>query len=281
VLPPSETTAIEILPLSGQQQGWMRSFAVAVALHGVVIVGAIAINGILPLSSPQAPPQDLETELMIIPVILTPAAPAPQPAPEQTAPEQTAKESATEAEITPEPEALPKPEATPEPEPIAEPQPVLKPTPATLKKPTPPAAHPVPKVTAPVQPQKAAFSAPAPAAPSPPKIARPAPPGPSNDSLTSADDLRRWQQALAAHLERYKTYPRQARLLRQQGVVSINITIDQAGRVIAATLHQSSGSAALDAATLDLIQRAPPLPKPPIAAQGTMNAVVPLRYQLR
>jgi protein TonB len=92
--------------------------------------------------------------------------------------------------------------------------------------------------------------------------------------------VRNWHQLLATHLERHKTYPRQAQMLRQQGVVSIRVSLDATGQVLSVALAQSSGSASLDAATLDLARRASPLPPPPSGMETPVSLVIPLRYQL-
>lgn len=91
---------------------------------------------------------------------------------------------------------------------------------------------------------------------------------------------RRWQQRLLAHLERHKRYPASARAARVEGVVHLAFTLDAGGRVVARSIARSSGAPDLDAAVLDMIARAEPLPAPPDAS-GPTRLVVPVSFRLR
>ena len=58
--------------------------------------------------------------------------------------------------------------------------------------------------------------------------------------------------------------------------------MDRDGRVLGSWLERSSGAAALDEETLELIKRAEPLPKPPAEVAGeTVQLVVPVEFLLR
>lgn len=91
---------------------------------------------------------------------------------------------------------------------------------------------------------------------------------------------RRWQQRLLAHLERHKRYPPSARAARVEGTVHLAFTLDAGGRVVARSIARSSGAPDLDAAVLDMIARAEPLPAPPYAS-GPTRLVVPVSFRLR
>jgi protein TonB len=87
---------------------------------------------------------------------------------------------------------------------------------------------------------------------------------------------------LLAHLNRHKHYPRAARARREEGVVTLSFTMDRNGRVLARYIAKSSGSAALDAEALAMLQRAEPLPAFSASMGGeTRSFNVPIRFSLR
>jgi protein TonB len=88
-----------------------------------------------------------------------------------------------------------------------------------------------------------------------------------------------WHSRLVAHIQRHKRYPAGA---RDSGTAVVAFVMDRNGRVLSRRLAGSSGSAALDRETLDLIARAQPLPRPPAnAAQSAFQFAIPIRYSLR
>jgi periplasmic protein TonB len=94
--------------------------------------------------------------------------------------------------------------------------------------------------------------------------------------------LPNWKSALVAQLERYKRYPSEAQARGEYGVAQLAFSVDRSGGVHHARILHSSGSSALDSATLDLVERAQPLPPPPSEIQGAQIAiVVPIRYSMR
>ena len=94
--------------------------------------------------------------------------------------------------------------------------------------------------------------------------------------------LPNWKSALVARLERYKRYPSEAEARGEHGVAQLAFSVDRGGHVHNARIVRSSGSSALDRATLALIARAQPLPPPPPEIHGAQIAiVVPIRYNLR
>jgi protein TonB len=105
----------------------------------------------------------------------------------------------------------------------------------------------------------------------------PAPGAASNDP----NALPNWKSALVARLERYKRYPSEAEARGEHGVAQLAFSVDRGGNVHNARIVRSSGSSALDRATLALIERAQPLPPPPPEIHGAQIAiVVPIRYNL-
>lgn len=113
------------------------------------------------------------------------------------------------------------------------------------------------------------------------KAERTAAPAPGARSHNS-NALPNWKSALVSHLERYKRYPSQAQARGETGVAQLAFNVDRSGGVHNARIVRSSGSSALDSATLDLVARAQPLPPPPPEIHGTqIPIVVPIRYSVR
>jgi protein TonB len=101
-------------------------------------------------------------------------------------------------------------------------------------------------------------------------------------SARNPDAVPSWKSQLVARLERYKRYPPQAQSRGEQGVAQLAFSIDRGGGVHHARILRSSGSNLLDEATLDLVERAAPLPPPPPEISGAQIAiVVPIRYGIR
>ncbi len=93
--------------------------------------------------------------------------------------------------------------------------------------------------------------------------------------------LPNWKSALVAQLERYKRYPSEAQARGEYGVAQLAFCVDRGGAVHHARILRSSGSPALDRATLDLIERAQPLPPPSDIPGAQIAIVVPIRYSMR
>jgi periplasmic protein TonB len=227
----------------------------------VLAVHAVAIFVALHWSAPQAielPPAAMMVELAPIPEPAPPPPPKVVQPPQPPAPEE-------ELPIPPIAEA-PKPE-------IAIPKPV-KPKP----KPQPP--KPIKKVEPPKE-EKPADEKPVDTPPSnakPEKSAapQPAPPTPPSNALPS------WQGDLLRHLSKFKKYPEDARRRGMQGINRLRFVVDGEGRVLSYEIAGGSGSASLDRATLEMIRRAQPLPKPPaeLLNNGTLEVVAPFVYSL-
>ena len=91
-----------------------------------------------------------------------------------------------------------------------------------------------------------------------------------------------WERSLVSHLNRFKRYPDAARANGSQGDVAVQFTIDRSGSVIAARVVRSSGSPALDAEALAVLQRASPLPAPPDHINGaTLDLTLPIQFRIR
>lgn len=158
------------------------------------------------------------------------------------------------------------------PEPQPKPKPAVKKLRPAVPKPTPPQAVALPQAAA--EPPTAESAATAPAEPAPAST-QPAPPSPDPHAVSS------WQSRLLAHLERHKRFPSQAQLRRLRGTVLVAFSLDRSGRVVAQTVDTSSGHSPLDAAALDMLVRAQPLPAPPPEIPGAvLQLTVPVRFFL-
>lgn len=215
--------------------------------------------------------------------------PPPEPTPEPVEPPE---------EITPPEPAPPEPvveEPPPEPEPVPEPQeqeqlaalenvevplPVLRPPPPVEeKKPE----EPKKKVAQKPRPPKK--QAPAAKASEEAKIdanqsnRTAAKQTTTSSSASSSMTPQRWQGRLAAHLERRKRYPSEARSRREEGTVYVRFQIDNGGNVLSVSLSRSSGSSALDQEVLALVKRASPVPAPPTGVNKTIT--FPMQFTIR
>ena len=83
-------------------------------------------------------------------------------------------------------------------------------------------------------------------------------------------------------LEHNKRYPAEARARGEHGVTRLAFSIDAEGHLLSSRIVASSGSAALDAETLALVQRAQPFPPPPPELAGSeIKFVVPVQFSIR
>lgn len=226
----------------------------------VLAVHAVAIIIALRWSSAQVvelPPAAMMVELAPLPE------PAPPPPPRVVQPQPPAP-----VEEMP----LPKLVEAPKPE-IAIPKPVkpkVKPQPPKPeKKPEPPQEKPA---------DAKPVEAPPTAAPPAKSEAPPQPPSPPSDSNAK----RTWQSELQQHLAKYQKYPEEVRRRNISGSTHLRFEVDADGKVISVSITESSGNALLDRATLDMIRRAQPLPKPPaeMLRNGSVEVSAPYNYTL-
>ncbi|EOH6726580.1 energy transducer TonB, partial [Campylobacter jejuni] len=82
-------------------------------------------------------------------------------------------------------------------------------------------------------------------------------------SGNAKEQVKSYQALLMAHLTKFKKYPQEAIMQKQEGVVRIRVSIDESGNVLSKELKKSCPYAALNDEALSLFKRASPLPKPP------------------
>ena len=124
---------------------------------------------------------------------------------------------------------------------------------------------------APVTPAPAATASVAAAPPSP---ALPPAPQELRSGVSS------WEGKVLARMERFRRYPTASRAKQEQGVVYLRCRIDRDGQVLAAAIEHSSGSAALDQAALDTLQRAAPLPRIPKERPDPLELSIPVEFSI-
>ncbi|KJH78595.1 MULTISPECIES: energy transducer TonB [Pseudomonas] len=231
------------------------SLAVVLGVHALAI--ALALNWTSRQPIP-LPPQAMMVELAPVPAPPPPAPPKvitpPQPpAPVEELPIPKLAE-APKAEIT-----VPKP---------VKPKPKPQPPKPVEKKPEPPKEKPSEEKPADAQPTQAPTE----------KSAQPAPgPSPAQQAAKAS-----WQNTLLAHLAKYKKYPASAQARGKTGVNRLRFVVDAEGNVLSFELVGASGNADLDRATLEMIRRAQPLPKPPadMVKNGPIELYAPFVYSL-
>ncbi|CAN7232473.1 energy transducer TonB [Pseudomonas brassicacearum] len=230
-----------------------------------VVLGVHALAIALALNWTSRAPIELPPQAMIVELAPVPAPPPPAPPKVVTPPQ------------PPEPvEELPLPKLAEAPKPeISVPKPV-KPKP----KPQPPKPKPVEKKPEPPkeQPSEQKPSDTPPTQSVAEKSAQPAP-GPSPAQSAAKAN---WQGTLLAHLGKYKEYPLRARQMNKEGTNRLRFVVDAEGNVLSFELVGSSGTDSLDRATLEMIRKAQPLPKPPaeLLTNGTIELTAPFVYSI-
>lgn len=231
------------------------SLAVVLGVHAVAIL--LALNW----SSPQ--PVELPPMAMMVELAPLPTPPPPAPPKVVTPPQPPAPV-----------EELPLPKLAQAPKPtISVPKPV-KPKP----KPQPP--KPVEQKPEPPK-EKPSEEKPSDAPPTPAPVEKTAAPAPGPTAAQKAAK-ESWQGTLLAHLQKYKKYPAGAQARGKEGLNRLRFVVDAEGNVLSFELVGRSGNADLDRATLEMIRRAQPLPKPPadMLSNGSIEIVAPFVYSL-
>ena len=251
---------------------WVACFIVVLGAHAA---GAMALldwhTAVTPLASAPAILVDLAPASVAPTTTKTELPPGPQHP--QAQPEPEPAKPVEKVEISPEP---PKPPEKPTAQPVD-----VKPTPApaevlTVMPPPRPAER-----TRHEKRRRRRASLPSTPSAAEHRARRAAAPAPGS-SHRNSNAVPNWKSRLVARLERYKRYPAEAERRGDHGVAQLAFSVDRHGGVHHARIVRSSGSSALDRATLALLQRAQPLPPPPPEMSGArIPIVVPIRYNIR
>ena len=180
----------------------------------------------------------------------------------------------------------PKPIEPPKPEPIkkiVEPKPTPKPITKTVETPSPiqQAESSPPEV---VNPQPNVIAV-APTENTTPvtTVAAPVvePPKPEHSQAAVDNALGEYGNALGRAIAKHKQYPKIAQMRGWQGDVLLDLKLDGNGKVLSATVSESSGFEALDKQALEMVRKASPFPAPPEALRSrTFNITVPVSFKL-
>ncbi|EAI1245331.1 energy transducer TonB [Campylobacter jejuni] len=103
-------------------------------------------------------------------------------------------------------------------------------------------------------------------------------------SGNAKEQVKSYQALLMAHLTKFKKYPQEAIIQKQEGVVRIRVSIDESGNVLSKELKKSCPYAALNDEALSLFKRASPLPKPPkemLKNGNKISFVMPIDYNIK
>ncbi len=244
---------------------WGISLLLVLVLHFSVALFLFSREAKVEPNKPPPPAAFLD----LPPLSNGPLPPNPVPAPPKVIPPAPKLQPAPEP--TPKPPAPPKAEAPPPP-----PPPPKSVAPAII----PPQAAPavVPKVAPPRPPAPK----PAPQQHTPPKAAAtPAPPAQGSNTPLYVDPMREWQLAAAARLEKFKKVSQAASWQGEQGVVGLQITIDQKGHIISAFISRSSGYNTLDLQAMTMCRLARHLPPlPPSFKEPTYTFGIAIEFTL-
>ncbi|EOH4104780.1 energy transducer TonB [Campylobacter jejuni] len=103
-------------------------------------------------------------------------------------------------------------------------------------------------------------------------------------SGNAKEQVKSYQALLMAHLTKFKKYPQEAIMQKQEGVVRIRVSIDESGNVLSKELKKSCPYAALNDEALSLFKRASPLPKLPkemLKNGDKISFVMPIDYNIK
>ncbi len=251
-------------------QRWLLSGAVVLMVHGGVAAAIVHWrDGDDDAAPSSAIVIDLAPTMMAPDDVQEAVPPGPEQVQADAAPEQKIEqledkvaEDKTEPQVEQEPQPDIAPAQNPEvvlapkpPEPRPEPVPTESQTPAPVTTaPQVPKIEESPVATAPVQAQR---------------------------SVSDSMAVPNWKRQVVARLERNKRYPAAARARNETGTAQLAFSLDRQGKVTAARIFKSSGSASLDAETLELVRRAQPFPAPPAAMAGVrIDLMVPVRFNV-
>lgn len=243
-------------PRTRERRRWLCSFAAVLAAHAAVAAAALWWPARDPL-----PPPALPAAAVMVELAPTPQAPPAPPNELPPGPPQRERQRAA-APLRPQPKWQAPPAAA-----------------AELETPELEQPAPAPTPRAPADPSDVERTLAPPDLPAPAAANYAAA---QNVSGRRDDAVAEWQNLLLGHLEKFRRYPRGARRLDQQGVAYVRFAVDRSGAVSQIRIGRGSGYAALDAATLETVRSAAPVPAPPAQIEGDpVEVMVPVAFFIR
>ncbi len=89
-----------------------------------------------------------------------------------------------------------------------------------------------------------------------------------------------FQRMLLSHIARFRRYPEDARRQGIKGLVAVLFAMRRDGSVADVWVRTTSGNSELDAAAIDTIRRAVPLPHIPSELPDSLNVLIPVSFNL-
>ena len=106
----------------------------------------------------------------------------------------------------------------------------------------------------------------------------------SSDSTEGSSQIQKikmsYEQYLVSYISKYKTYPRIAERLKQQGMVYPQIRISKDGKLKDIVISKSSGFSSLDQGAINLIKSLAPFKPLPENLDGEYTITIPIEYIL-
>ncbi|NPV19265.1 TonB family protein [Bradyrhizobium sp. 81013] len=100
-------------------------------------------------------------------------------------------------------------------------------------------------------------------------------------ALTTPDQkTMTFVRSVKSHIARFQYYPERAERERIQGTVGLVLTLQRNGTVTKVRIASSSGAALLDAAAVDMVKRAQPLPSIPVELPAQLNLDYTIAFDL-
>jgi protein TonB len=250
---------------------WALSGVIVLTIHGGIAAAMVQWRDALDAAEP--------TAAMVIDLAPFPVSPAVVPMDLPPGPEQVEAEAAPETPVDQPEETR---EETAETKDVPEFQPEIAPAqnPEIAVAALPPKPEPEAPKSKDSQPPAPVTTAPQ----VPPAEVAPvaAAPVQGQANINNSNAIPTWRSRVVSILERNKRYPSAAQARHEQGTAQLAFSLDRQGRLTSSKILRSSGSAALDNETLELVRRAQPFPPPPPElAGGEISLSVPIRFSIR
>lgn len=104
-----------------------------------------------------------------------------------------------------------------------------------------------------------------------------------NSQQSNINAITSYAQTLALWVQRFKSYPEKARAVGMEGDAVVRIRIDRQGNILYVSLRQKSGHAELDAAVLNMVDHANPVPPVPAdypVQDAYLEFLIPISFTL-